>query len=100
MNDLETISPEEVKRRLGAGEKLNIIDVREPEEVLQGRIPGAVNIPLGELPERHGEIARSGEIILVCRSGNRSQRAYQYLSSLNIPGLRNMTGGMLAWDQL
>jgi rhodanese-related sulfurtransferase len=100
MNVPDTITPEEVKRRLDAGEKLNIIDVREPEEVAQGCIPGAKNIPLGDLPERHGDIPRTDEIILVCRSGNRSSRAQQYLSSLHIRGLRNMVGGMLAWEQL
>lgn len=100
MNVSDTITPQEVKERLGAGEKLNIIDVREPEEVAEGCIPGAINIPLGELPERTDEISRTEEIILVCRSGNRSARALQYLTSLDIPGLRNMVGGMLAWEQL
>jgi rhodanese-related sulfurtransferase len=96
----DTITPEEVKRRLAAGEKLNIIDVREPDEVAQGQIPGAVNVPLSEFEERTGDIAHTDEIILVCRSGNRSGRAQQYLASLGIQGLRNMTGGMLAWEQL
>jgi rhodanese-related sulfurtransferase len=96
----DTITPDEVKRRLAAGEKLNIIDVREPDEVAQGQIPGAVNVPLSELEARSGDVPQADEIILVCRSGNRSSRAQQYLASLGIKGLRNMTGGMLAWEQL
>ncbi|MFC0213171.1 rhodanese-like domain-containing protein [Paenibacillus chartarius] len=98
MND--TITPEEVKQRLDAGEKLNLIDVREPEEVQQLHIPGVKNVPLSELAERHTDIPQSGEIILVCRSGARSSRAQQYLQSIGYQGLRNMTGGMLAWEQL
>jgi rhodanese-related sulfurtransferase len=96
----ETIEPAEIKRRLEAGETITIIDVREDEEVAQGMIPGARHIALGTIPERCAEIPREGEVILVCRSGNRSGRAQQYLGSLGYANLRNMTGGMLAWEQL
>lgn len=97
---MNAIKPEEIKQRLAKGEKLNMIDVREDEEVAHGMIPGAVHIPMGELPERHNEIERTGEIILVCRSGNRSARVYEYLQSLGYTGLLNMTGGMLEWEKL
>lgn len=76
-----------------------MIDVREYEEVAQGMIPGAKHIPLGELPERAGEIEESGEIILICRSGNRSMRACEYLACLGFTGLKNMTGGMQRWQE-
>lgn len=98
MND--TIEPEVVKSRLEGGEKLTIIDVREDDEVAQGMIPGARHIALGTIPERYAEIPQEGEVILVCRSGNRSGRAKQYLESLGYNNLRNMTGGMMAWHQL
>ncbi len=97
---METILPIEVKERLAKGEQLTIIDVREDEEVAAGMIPGAQHIPLGTLPFRHGEIPEKDEIIVVCRSGNRSGRAYDYLQSLGYHGLKNMTGGMLEWDKL
>lgn len=100
MSNIDTIDPAEVKRRLAGGERLNVIDVREDEEAAAGIIPGAKHIPLGQLPERHGEIERSSEIVLVCRSGNRSGRACDYLSSLGFAGLKNMSGGMLAWEKL
>lgn len=100
MNEARTILPEEVKRRLENGEKLTIIDVREDEEVAEGIIPGAKHIALAAIPERCAEIPQEGEVILVCRSGNRSGRAMQYLDSLGYGNLRNMTGGMLAWYQL
>lgn len=100
MNSPDTIEPDELKRRIANGESFTIIDVREDEEVAQGRIPGARHIALGEIPERYKEIPQEGEVILVCRSGNRSGRAMQYLQSLGYGNLRNMAGGMLAWDQL
>lgn len=93
-----TIHPSEIKERLQRGETLNIIDVREDEEVAAGMIPGAKHIPLGQLPARYGEIPQTGEIILVCRSGNRSGRACEYLHMLGLQGLKNMVGGMLAWE--
>jgi rhodanese-related sulfurtransferase len=96
---LETILPDEIKKRLDRGETLTIIDVREPDEVAAGMITGAKHIPLGDLPARHTEIPQSEEIILVCRSGNRSSRAYSYLEAMGYKGLKNMTGGMLDWDE-
>ncbi len=97
---MNTIQPAEIQQRLQQGEKLVLIDVREEDEVAQGMIPGAKHIPLGELPDRHGEIPQAEEIILVCRSGNRSSKAYGYLESLGYKGLKNMTGGMLEWHNL
>ncbi len=97
---MNTISPEEVKARLIKGESLYMIDVREDEEVAAGIIPSAIHIPLGELPERHQEIVKLDEVILICRSGNRSGKAYDYLQMLGYTGLKNMTGGMLEWEKL
>ncbi|CAH0120057.1 Sulfurtransferase [Paenibacillus sp. CECT 9249] len=94
------ILPEEIKSRLGQGERLNLIDVREAEEVAEGMIPGAKHIPLGQIPERLEEIEQTGEIIMICRSGYRSERACEYLQQLGFQGLKNMQGGMLAWQEL
>ncbi|OPA78535.1 sulfurtransferase [Paenibacillus selenitireducens] len=98
--EIEQIQPEEIKARLERGESLNMIDVREPEEVALGMIPGAIHIPLGQIPERLEEIEQTGEIIMICRSGYRSERACEYMTQLGIQGLKNMEGGMLAWSQL
>jgi rhodanese-related sulfurtransferase len=97
---LDTITPAEVKSRLMNGEKLNIIDVREDEEVAAGMIPGARHIRLGDLPIRLSEIEQTGEIIMVCRSGRRSERACEYLEQMGFTGLKNMVGGMLKWHEL
>jgi Rhodanese-related sulfurtransferase len=97
MNGWSVIEPSEIKERLAKGERLNMIDVREDHEVALGMIPGAKHIPLGQLPERIGEIEQTGEIILICKSGVRSAHACEYLSMLGFRGLKNMTGGMLKW---
>ncbi|ASS99197.1 rhodanese [Geobacillus thermocatenulatus] len=94
---MKTITPKEVEERLRAGESLHIIDVREPEEVAAGKIPGAVNIPLGLIEFRMHELDKNEEYILVCRSGGRSGRAAEFLDSRGYRVL-NMTGGMLAWE--
>ncbi|MCZ8511369.1 rhodanese-like domain-containing protein [Paenibacillus filicis] len=97
---MQTITPAEIKQRLRQGEQLHIVDVREDEEVAMGMIPGAIHIPLMQLPERLSEIPQAGETILVCRSGNRSSRAYDYLTAQGLSNFKNMTGGMLEWEKL
>lgn len=95
---MDTILSSEIKARLAQGEQLTLIDVREDEEVAEGMIQGAIHIPLGQLPERLSEIPQVDEVILVCRSGNRSGRALGYLEANGYKGLKNMTGGMLEWE--
>lgn len=94
---MREISPKEVEKKLNDRIVMNIIDVRETEEVAEGKIPGAVNIPLGLIEFRKQELDRSKEYVMVCRSGGRSGRAAQYLES---QGYRvvNMTGSMLEWE--
>ncbi len=93
---MKHILPQEVEQQLKEGRALSIIDVREYEEVAQGKIPGARHIPLGQLLERMNEIDKNEEHILVCRSGNRSGMACQLLESYGYRVV-NMTGGMLEW---
>ena len=73
---------------------MHLIDVREVDEVAAGKIPGAINIPLGLLEFRMNELDKNKEYILVCRSGGRSGRAAQLLESHGY-NVINMTGGML-----
>jgi len=62
-----------------------LIDVREPMEVLFGKVDGAINIPLGTIPNKLDEIKAINEpVVLYCRSGNRSAQAYQYLISQGV----------------
>ncbi|MDY3118709.1 MAG: rhodanese-like domain-containing protein [Peptoniphilus sp.] len=74
-----------------------ILDVREPEEVAQGKIPGAYVIPLGGLPTRKMELPKDVPIYVICRSGNRSKRACRYLKDEGFLCV-NVEGGMLAYE--
>jgi rhodanese-related sulfurtransferase len=89
-------TPYEVQQRLAKQEKLVVIDVREDFEWVRGHIPQAKHIPLSELPDRMNELDPNLETILVCHSGNRSNKACDYLHE---HGYRvvNMSGGMSNW---
>jgi rhodanese-related sulfurtransferase len=93
------ITIEELKERLDKGEKLNLFDVREEYEFDEFNI-GATLIPLGELPDRLDEIAhlKNEEIVIHCRSGARSGRAKDYLTAEGYTNVRNVLGGMMAWQ--
>lgn len=98
MSEVQDIMPSQVKERLARGEKLQIIDVREADEVALGMIPGAKHIRLAEVPDRLSEINRNEEVIFVCRSGGRSGRASELVAGQGFAQVKNMVGGMLAWD--
>lgn len=94
---MREITPREVETIVQEGKPANIIDVRETDEVAEGKIPGAVNIPLGLVEFRMNELDKSQDYIVVCRSGGRSGRACQFLESQGYKVI-NMNGGMLAWE--
>ena len=94
---MKHITSREAEKFLEQNYSLNIIDVREVEEVATGKIPGALNIPLGLLEFRMHELDKTKEYILVCRSGARSARATEFLEGHGF-SVTNMTGGMLAWE--
>ena len=93
---MKTILPEEVKKKLEAGESVHLIDVREVDEVESGHIPGITHIPLGLLEFRMHELNKNTPYIMVCRSGGRSGQATAYLESQGF-NVTNMAGGMLEW---
>ncbi len=99
INKKMDITIEELKERMDKGEQLNLIDVREEYEFDEFNI-GATLIPLGELPDRLEEIEawKDQEILIHCRSGARSGRAKEYLTSEGYTNVRNVLGGMLAWQ--
>lgn len=87
------ITPEQVEEWRQKGAK--IIDVREEWEYSQGRIPGAENVPLHQIPDKASEC--EGPVIVVCASGGRSQQAAQYLASMGVPDVANLSGGTSEW---
>jgi len=98
---MQNITPEEVKQRLDKGEKLNLIDVREPYENAEFNIGGKL-LPLGKIQSMQTEgidDLKDEEVILYCRSGNRSGIAAMILDQMGFTNTKNLTGGMLAWQQ-
>jgi len=98
---MENIFNEELKRRMDAGEKLNIVDVREPYENAEFNI-GGILIPLGKIQMMQTEEIddlKDQEIILYCRSGNRSGQACMFLDSMGFKKTKNLVGGMLGWQE-
>ncbi len=91
------LAPEALKAEMAAGAALVLLDVREPDEFRQGRLPDAVHIPLDDLAVRMGELDREREIVVYCRSGRRSAMACRWLRQAGFPRVRNLAGGILAW---
>ena len=75
-----------------------ILDVREPEEWVEYHIPGATLIPLGELEARASEVPLDREVVVVCRSGNRSQVGRDILFKSDFNQVTSMAGGMKQWS--
>ncbi len=75
-----------------------VLDVREQWEYDEGHIPGVTLIPMGEVPDRLAEIPTDKEVIVTCRSGNRSGQITDYLRQQGFDNVHNMDGGILAWE--
>ncbi len=98
---MTNITPEEVKQRIDAGEKLNLVDVREPYENAVFNI-GGILLPIGKIQSmqiEEIEDLKNDEVILYCRSGNRSGIGAFVLDQLGFTNTKNLTGGMLAWQE-
>jgi len=96
---MNTITPQELKDRMDKGEKLNIVDVREPDEHATFNIGGRL-VPVGNiLAMQTDEIddLKDQEVIFYCRSGARSARAAQFAEMIGFQNVVNLTGGMLGW---
>lgn len=93
---VQDVSPEEAKVLVQQG--LMVIDVREPAEFANGHIPGARNLPVGRLEAWAAKLDPAGAYLVVCASGRRSTRVKQQLEARGFRNLRNMTGGMFAWE--
>ncbi|WP_282173841.1 rhodanese-like domain-containing protein [Cytobacillus firmus] len=94
---MKTMTVNEVEQQLAAGVILNIIDVREADEVKEGKIASAIHIPLGLIEFRMHELDKNQEYVMVCRSGNRSGLAARFLEGQGFSVI-NMLGGMMNWE--
>jgi sulfur-carrier protein adenylyltransferase/sulfurtransferase len=95
-NGIPQLTVKELKQRIDAGEDVFVLDVREPYEYQIANI-GAKLIPQNDVPKRLSEIDRDREIVVQCRSGQRSQRIAEYLAQQGYGNVKNLAGGILAW---
>ena len=94
---MKITTADEIIQLLDANEEIHVIDVREDFEVEHGMIPGAIHIPLGEIPNRTAELDSAKPYILVCKGGVRSANACEFLTAQGFD-TTNLDGGMMAYD--
>jgi rhodanese-related sulfurtransferase len=92
------ITPTEFVERRSRGESLTLLDVREEWELGVARVPDVVHIPMGEVADRLGELDRSREVVVLCRSGRRSLQVANFLQQNGFQAV-NLAGGILAWSR-
>lgn len=93
--DIDAQTVEQLRNR----DDVVVLDVREDYEYAEGHVPGAVLLPLGQIPNRLNDIPKDKTVLVVCRSGNRSNQATQFLREQGFDNVHNMTGGMNSWQQ-
>jgi len=99
MPQLPQISATELKQRLDNGEDIQIVDVREANEVAVAKIPNSIHIPLAQVLDRMSEIDPARETVVHCKMGGRSAKAIEALKRSGFTGnLLNLTGGITAWS--
>lgn len=99
---MQDITVQTLKARMDAGEAIHLIDVREPDEYAEYNI-GAKLIPLGQIMSMQTdelEDWKDDEIVLHCRSGKRSMQAGLMLETMGFKNVKNLVGGMLAWQEM
>ncbi len=93
------INPQDVKRRIDAGEKLRLIDVREPHELRQAGVPGADLIPMREVPNALPELqGEEKPIVVFCHHGMRSLQVVAWLREHGVENCMSMAGGIDRWS--
>ncbi|HUS13169.1 MAG TPA: rhodanese-like domain-containing protein [Pyrinomonadaceae bacterium] len=96
---MREITATELKQRLDNGDDIQIVDVREANEVAVARIPNTIHIPLGQVINRMSEIDPTRETVVHCKMGGRSARAIDALQRSGFTGnLINLAGGITAWS--
>jgi len=93
------IDPVTLKARLDRGESVVILDVREPFEIALAPFPGAMHIPMGDIPSRLSELDPDRETVVVCHHGVRSAQVAMYLAQMGFERVLNLAGGIDAWSE-
>ncbi len=96
---MQEITVQELKEKMDAGENIELIDVRQPDEYQKAKIEGAKLIPLPEIIQRMDEIDNSKPIVVHCKMGGRSAKAIEFLQAAGFEGdMSNLVGGITAWS--
>lgn len=96
---MQEITATELKNRMDAGEDIQLIDVRQPDEYDFAKIDGAKLIPLGDIIKKMNEIDPHRETVVHCKAGGRSAKAIAALKNAGFKGeLKNLKGGITAWS--
>ena len=95
---VDEIEPVELKHRLTRRDKLRLLDVREPEEIAIASFPGALHIPIDELPARLSELSPAEEWVIICHHGIRSAQVASYLAKMGFERVANLSGGIDRWS--
>lgn len=99
IKDIEPVELNDLLKSCSNGDCPKVIDVREPWEFKQGRVPGAILMPLGQLSSRISELDPAHPVAVICASGNRSQSAAALLGQKGFKTVYNVVGGTGAWIQ-
>jgi rhodanese-related sulfurtransferase len=93
---VQSITPQQAQALISQGQ-LDIVDVREPKEWLNGYVPGSRLVPLGELKQRPKALLERDGVIFVCAAGMRSQVAAKLALANGLTNVYNLTGGTQSW---
>ncbi|MDN7244144.1 rhodanese-like domain-containing protein [Planococcus shenhongbingii] len=94
---MKSITTDDLLEIVENGQEIQLIDVREYEEVAYGMVPGAKHIPLGQLPERIAELESAEPVHVICKAGGRSAMACDFLEANGMATV-NVEGGMMNWN--
>src|SRR5258706_15628204 len=97
MSLIPQVSVRELQAMRARGDRPVVLDVREPWEIAIASLPDCLHIPLNEIPERLKELDAQSAIIVMCRSGGRSQVAADFLLNQGFTSVSNLAGGIIAW---
>lgn len=93
---MKEISVKELKKLMDEGADLQLIDVREPNEVAQANI-GGLHIPMGNMADNVDKVEKDKQVVVYCRSGRRSGTVVEFLERKGFDNAYNLAGGILAW---
>ena len=92
------IEPIELKRRLAGGSQIRVLDVRETEEVAIAPFPGALHLPMGEIPSHLEQLDSRADWVIICHHGIRSAQVASYLAKVGFERVTNLIGGIDRWS--